>query len=59
MSKTYMQWEENSAEVDWRIENDLGEITTGSISRDSNEVQSFLANGGEITTRTINPPIEQ
>lgn len=59
MSKTYMQWEENSAEVDWRIENDLGEISTGAISRDSNEVQSFLANGGEIITLTVNPPIEQ
>jgi hypothetical protein len=58
MSKIYSQWEENSEEVSWKNEDDSGKITTGSISRNSAEVQSFLGNGGEIVQLEVFEPIE-
>jgi hypothetical protein len=59
MSKTYIQWSADSSELIWKNENDLGEITSGSIERNSVEVQSFLVNGGEIITLELAPRLEE
>jgi hypothetical protein len=59
MSRTYIQWSADSAELIWKDENDLGEISSGSIERNSDEIQSFLGNGGEIITRELAPRLEE
>jgi hypothetical protein len=59
MSKTYIQWSADSTELIWKNEDDLGKITSGSVERNSVEVQSFLGNGGEIVTIELDPSLEE
>jgi hypothetical protein len=57
MSRVYKEISENSLELIWTETDELGNKASGSVNRDSMEVQSFLSTGGEI--EIYSAPVEE